>query len=212
MHSYKQFSSLFSQQRFIKLGDGETSDLSGGVVLDGAIEYAGLFCWQASNGMEFLYRDNFQYSSEHELARKMALATTVMGATSWGAFFFAPCVRFPPPIWLLISFMLLATCITEGITFKFFDSDWCQAGADCRLATSSKCGISGKDPSSLTQSLITLYIFFYIGLKVLSGCHPGCIFWRSMRVLGDKLHHDLWNFCGGTEPTYSRAKCTGRGQ
>jgi len=136
--------SQFAQKgcRFIKLGDGETSDLSGGVVLDGAIEYAGLFCWQASNGMEFLYRDNFQYSSEHELARKMALATTVMGATSWGAFFFAPCVRFPPPIWLLISLMLLATCITEGITFKFFDSDWCQAGADCRLATSSKCGIS----------------------------------------------------------------------
>lgn len=97
--------------------------------------------WRSANGVDFVYGPSFVYSSEHELAQKMALATTIMGATVWGVYVLSSCIRFPPSLWLLVSLTLMATCICEGLTFKFFDTDWCQV-TDCGLGTSSKCGIS----------------------------------------------------------------------
>ena len=108
---------------------------------DGVIQYAGIYCWRSTTGIDFTYGDVYEYSAEHELARKMALSTTVMGATVFGAFFLSSCVRFPPAVWLLISLTLVATCICEGMIFMMFNSLWCQ-NTDCGLATSSRCGIS----------------------------------------------------------------------
>lgn len=115
--------------------------MSGGVVRDGVVQYAGIDCWRSTSGIDYVYGDNFNYSAEHEFARKMAMATTIMGATSFGVYFLASCIRFPPALWLLISITLVATCICEGLIFKFFDTEWCE-NTDCELSTSSRCGIS----------------------------------------------------------------------
>ena len=115
--------------------------MSGGTVQDGVVQYAGIYCWRSTNGVDFRYGESFEYSDEHELARQMALAVTIMGAVAWGVFFLAACTRFPPALWLLVSLTLVATCICEGLIFKFFDTDWCQT-SDCGLAISSRCCIS----------------------------------------------------------------------
>ncbi|KAL9185992.1 hypothetical protein ACHAXT_005230 [Thalassiosira profunda] len=107
--------------------------------------YAGVFCWRSASGYDFVYGDNYDYGSEHELVQRVALAITIMGATAWGLYFLALCVRFPPCLWLLISLTLVATFICEGIMFTFFGSDRCQVQvliSNCGLGTSSRCGIA----------------------------------------------------------------------
>lgn len=73
--------------------------------------------------------------------KNMGLVTTVMGATCWGFYILASCIRFPPPVWLFISVVLTATCICEGLCFKFFDAPVCDVG-ECSLGLSSKCSLS----------------------------------------------------------------------
>ena len=142
MHSLNtQLSIFIFIQRFIQLSDDETSDLTGSVVTTGVMQYAGLHCWRGSGGIDYTYSTNFEYSNEHLLAQRMGLATTIMGATCWGLYFLSGCIRFPSFLWLGISFILLATCICQGIMFKFFDTSQCES-TDCTLATSSKCGIA----------------------------------------------------------------------
>ena len=107
----------------------------------GVMQYAGLHCWRGAGGIDYTYSTNFEYSNEHLLAQRMGLATTIMGATCWGLYFLSGCIRFPSFLWLGISLTLLATCICQGIMFKFFDTSQCES-TDCTLATSSKCGIA----------------------------------------------------------------------
>lgn len=130
--------SQFAQKgcEFLKFDVGDDADR-----LDGAMAYAGLTCYRAMNGVERMYADNYNYGPEHDLARKMALSTLIMGATSWGFYWLASCIRFHAVIWVIISLTLAATCVCEGMMFKFFDADICDDGG-CSLGTSSKCGIS----------------------------------------------------------------------
>lgn len=139
--------SQFAQKgcQFITLNDGdEMSDVSGGSVRDRVIASAGLHCWRSANGVNFVYNDSYYpFTSEHETAQRMALATTIMGATAWGAYIFASCVRFPPVVWVFLSLTLAATCVCQGLIFRLFNSDWCSGDDDnCALGSSSKCGIS----------------------------------------------------------------------
>ncbi|KAL7547471.1 hypothetical protein ACHAWF_010765 [Thalassiosira exigua] len=130
--------SQFAQKgcKFIRFEDGE--DVSR---MDDVVESMGVDCWRSANGIDFRYSESYEFSSEHQLARKMALATTIMGAIVWGSYFLASCVRFPTLIWLVMSLTLMATCICEGLMFRFFDDPVCQVSS-CSLSTSSKCGIS----------------------------------------------------------------------
>lgn len=139
MHAYTSYHALtlIIIQQFITIDNGDVTDLSDYRIM----ESAGVFCWRSRNGLDYRYADNFPYTSNHELARKMSLAITIMGAICWGSYFLASCVRFHPLIWLVISLTLLATCICEGLMFKFFDTDWCE-DTNCSLGKSSRCGIS----------------------------------------------------------------------
>ena len=75
------------------------------------------------------------------MAQRAALATTIMGATAWGLYLLASCVKYPSFVWLGISLILVSTCISQGVMFIFFDSDIC-LDTNCSLSTSSKCGIA----------------------------------------------------------------------
>jgi len=123
---------------YIQFGDpNEVSDF----FLRNQVDYAGLYCFHTQSGVNYMYSDVFEYSNEHSLARSMGLATTIMGAIAWCFYVVAICVRVPPFLWLLVSLTLVATCICEGLTFKFFSTDMCNV-TECGLGTSSKCSIS----------------------------------------------------------------------
>ena len=42
-------------QRFIQLSDDDTTDLSGGVITDEIMQYAGINCWQSNRGINYVY-------------------------------------------------------------------------------------------------------------------------------------------------------------
>ena len=129
-------------QRFIQLSDDDTTDLSGGEITDEIMQYAGINCWQSNRGIDYVYSSrSFEYTSQHTMAQQAALATTIMGATAWGLYLLASCVKYPPFVWLGISAILVGACISQGIMFIFFQSDLC-SDTDCSLSTSSKCGIA----------------------------------------------------------------------
>ena len=69
------------------------------------------------------------------MAQRAALATTIMGATAWGLYLLASCVKYPSFVWLGISLILVSTCISQGVMFIFFDSDIC-LDTNCSLSTS----------------------------------------------------------------------------
>ena len=101
---------------------------------------AGFTCLGTSE-KDIYYPDNLLFAEETVFVRNMALAATVMGGTAWGLYIIASCVRFPPPMWLFVSTLLVATCICEGLCFRFFDTSVCDI-AECGLGKSSRCSIS----------------------------------------------------------------------
>ena len=141
-------------KRFIKLSD-DAEDLSGAVVTNGVMQFAGVYCYELSNGVELLYGNNFDYSPEHLLAQRMALATTILSAIAWGTYLMAICIKFPSLVWLLVSLLTLVTCITQGIMFKFFDIYQC-SDTDCGLSTSSRCGIA------VSSTIDRCYVWLFV--------------------------------------------------
>ncbi|KAL7463173.1 hypothetical protein ACHAXS_003552 [Conticribra weissflogii] len=127
-------------QKFIAI-DQPNSGLMSQLLLLDQVDYLGVYCFQTENGINYAYASDAVFSSEHALARKMAYATTVMGAIAWCLYVLASCLRFPPALWLLASLVLVATCVCEGLNFKWFSSNECDV-FECHLATSSRCGIS----------------------------------------------------------------------
>lgn len=107
------------------------------------MQYAGINCWQSNRGIDYVYSSrSFEYTSQHKMAQQAALATKILGATSWALYLLASCVRHPSFVWLGISLIFVGTCISQGIMFIFFDSDLCSDNTNCSLSTSSKCGIA----------------------------------------------------------------------
>lgn len=102
---------------------------------------AGFTCFGIKDGTDFYYPDNLPFSEDAIFVQNMGLATTVMGATAWGLYIIASCVRFPPPLWLLLSVLLVATCVCEGLCFTFFNAPVCDI-AECGLGKSSRCSLS----------------------------------------------------------------------
>lgn len=102
---------------------------------------AGFTCFGTKDGIDYYYPENLPFSEETNFVQSMTLATTVMGATSWGLYIIASCFKFPPPLWLFVSTLLLATCICEGLCFTFFNAPVCDI-AECSLGKSSRCSLS----------------------------------------------------------------------
>ena len=106
------------------------------------MQYVGINCWQSNRGIDYVYSSrSFEYTSQHTMAQRAALATTIMGATAWGLYLLASCVKYPSFVWLGISLILSGACISQGVMFIFFKSDIC-SDTNCSLSTSSKCGIA----------------------------------------------------------------------
>ena len=99
--------------------------------------------WKSTGGNDYIYDDEFTYSDEHATTTKLALATTVLGATAFGVYFLASCIKFPNFLWLVISLTLVATCVCEGMILgTFADTDWCDETNNCELGKSARCGIA----------------------------------------------------------------------
>ena len=102
---------------------------------------AGFTCFGTKDGIDYYYPDNLPFSEETIFVQNMGLATTVMGATAWGLYITASCFRFPPPVWMFLSVLLVATCICDGLCFTFFNAPVCSI-AECNLGRSAKCSLS----------------------------------------------------------------------
>eukprot|EP00804_Cyclotella_cryptica_P008410 CCRYP_003930-RB/>CCRYP_003930-RB protein AED:0.10 eAED:0.10 QI:268/1/1/1/0/0/5/732/192 len=102
---------------------------------------AGFYCYHTLSGIDYYYSDNLAFSDQVAFVQRMGIATTVLGATAWGFYIIASCIRFPPPIWLFVSMLLTATCVCEGLCFRFFDAPVCNI-TECSLGKSSKCSLS----------------------------------------------------------------------
>lgn len=102
---------------------------------------AGFTCFGTKDGTDYYYPDNLPFNEDAIFVQKMGLATTIMGAIAWGSYILASCIRFPPLAWLLVSFLLIATCVCEGLCFTFFNAPVCEI-AECGLGKSSKCSLS----------------------------------------------------------------------
>mmetsp|Transcript_34892 Transcript_34892/g.83421 ORF Transcript_34892/g.83421 Transcript_34892/m.83421 type:complete len:196 (+) Transcript_34892:73-660(+) len=122
-------------------------DGGGSNILDGvprALDKAGVYCWQGVGGGNYLYGqsalDQFEGT---DATRDLSLATTVMGATAWTVFFLAGCVRFPPAVWMLMSAVLVATTVTEGLVYqRMLHNLYCDGGGVCSRGPGAKCAIA----------------------------------------------------------------------
>jgi len=142
--------------KFIDVDQPDSGFMSQLLLID-QVDYLGVFCFQTENGVNYAYASDAVFSSEHALARNMAYATTIMGAIAWCFYVLASCLRFPPPLWLLVSSVIVATCVCEGLNFKWFSSNECDF-FECDLATSSRCGISAC-VFWFISAIMTYYVF-----------------------------------------------------
>ncbi|KAL7474822.1 hypothetical protein ACHAW6_000773 [Cyclotella cf. meneghiniana] len=102
---------------------------------------AGFSCYHTLGGLEYYYTDFVPFREEVISVQRLSIATTVLGAIAWALYIFASCIRYPSPVWLFISMLLTATCICEGLCFKFFDAPVCYI-TECSLGKSSKCSLA----------------------------------------------------------------------
>jgi hypothetical protein len=130
--------SQFAQQGCSFIGLPESEGQNTDIFNKSSAAYAGIYCWEGVAGQKWLYANDWEglYS-----IRKLAIATTVMGAVVWCFYLFSSCVKYQPAIWFLLSLILLATTVTQALQFQLFNSDRCNDGG-CTLGTSSRIGIS----------------------------------------------------------------------
>ena len=132
--------SMFAQRRcnFLSVNDENLNTTGNGRSY--AVDDVGVFCLRDTHGNNWLYSDGVNSLEAVKGAQSLSLATTIMGATAWALFALAGCVRIPPILWLLVSSILAATAVTEGLVYRdmFNNCD----GGECSRGTGAKCAIA----------------------------------------------------------------------
>merc|ERR1711982_164996 len=63
--------------------------------------------------------------------------------TTWVIFILPGCVRFLPAIWLVLSLVLAATAVTEGLVYQqIITNSYCEEEGLCSKGTGARCAIA----------------------------------------------------------------------
>ncbi|EJK57880.1 hypothetical protein THAOC_22037 [Thalassiosira oceanica] len=84
--------------------------------------------------------------------RNLSVATTVMGAAAAVAFLFAAGANHRPVVWMVISAVLLATAVTEGLVYQnMMHNLYCDRSGLCLRGNAANCAIAAMTFWSLSS-------------------------------------------------------------